>query len=66
MSQQYQKQKKKWFELGKQQTLKDELKFLKEFKRGQQKWLTYQLIKLIDRINKIEQELLKEVQRELK
>ena len=30
MSQQYQKQKEKWFEKAKQQTLKDELKFLKQ------------------------------------
>jgi hypothetical protein len=49
------------FQKGKLEAIKEEVKFLKEFKRGQQKWLTYQLIKLIYRINYLEKQLQKEI-----
>jgi len=51
VSKQYQKQKEKWFEKGKQQTLKNELKFLKKIRRNVDDTRIY------ERIIQIEKEL---------
>jgi hypothetical protein len=37
--------------------LKEEVKFLEKLKKGQHHWLTYQIIKIENRINKINKRL---------